>query len=65
LVNGVALVAGEERRAKTAAKDGVAACGLVVDGDGGVICGLEAGEEEVGPAMWRLAEGFPGDERDP
>jgi hypothetical protein len=65
LVNGVALVAGEERRAKTAAEDGVAACSLVVDGNGGVVCGLEAGKEEVGPAMWRSAEDFPGDERDP
>ena len=50
----VALVAGEERRAEAAGKDGVAARGLVVDGDVGEASFLEAREEEVGPAWGGL-----------
>ena len=50
LLDGIALVPCQEGRAETAAEDCVAAGGLVADGDVGVVCRLETGEYEVGPA---------------
>lgn len=50
LLDGIALVPGQKGWAETAAENCVAAGGLIADGDVGVVCRLETGEYEVGPA---------------
>jgi hypothetical protein len=50
LLDSIAFVSCEERRAEASAENGVASRGLIADGDVGVVIGLEARENEVRPA---------------